>query len=269
MIEVEDLVGSRGPPKDSMLIVGTLGECETLRAAGYINVKIGGLPFAYVKNLGVTQSEDSLLAFLAKSAEVERFDVLDERYLDFLESQTKSFESIYVSIGYFDRSEDLIREVVRRSLIPLPGSNPNDKRSLKRTRIALEHCKYVSTNTFGSHVAYALSVGCKVSISTPLYRYSKSAFQNTVHNFTNDYVDRIAYVHSESYLRKNWPNLFTDSPKQGYSNKDMGSRLIGRDLRLDSSILPKVLGWNIKGQLTGYSKGALRRLARLASNSRL
>ena len=86
---VEDLIGSRGLPADSMIVVGSLAECNILRERGYENVRVGGLPFAYVPTQGVTRCENSLLAFVGKSAEVERHNVLDERYLDFLESQTQ------------------------------------------------------------------------------------------------------------------------------------------------------------------------------------
>jgi hypothetical protein len=269
LMKAEDLVGPRGAHRNMSVVVGNLAELKLLTEEGYRNLTVGGLPFAYVNHQQTPRCEHSLLAFIGKSAEGERFNVLDTNYLDFLESQTGEFEHIYVSIATFDRSDNIIREVKRRSLTPVPGANPTDKRSLLRTRIALEHCKYVSSNTFGSHIAYALSAGCNVSIFTPLFRYSKDAWLLSQHGHSRDYVDRMENVFSEPYLRKKWPSLFRDIPKNGYCDISEGLRSIGSDSRLNSIELTKVLGWDLRGQIRGYTSGGLRRVYRKAPSFKL
>jgi hypothetical protein len=264
LMKVEDLVGARGAYRNASIVVCNLSEFNVLAEAGYTNVSVGGLPFAYVRNQHTLRCEHSLLAFIGKSAEVERHNVLDLGYLDFLASQVGAFENIYVSVAVFDQSRDLIREIKRRSLHPVPGSHPTDKRSLLRTRISLEHCKYVSTNTFGSHIAYALAVGCHVSVFTPLYRYNKNVFLNTVHQYSQDYADRLEYIYSEVYLRRKWSSLFVDNPREGLSDASLGCEAIGHENLLDSEGITRVLGWHLRGQLRGYTVGGIRRACRAA-----
>ncbi len=268
-MKVEDFIGAKGTDRNSSIVVGSLTELEVFAKEGYTNVSVGGLPFAYLSDQQTPRCEHSLLAFIGKSAEGERFDVLDTNYLDFLASQAGAFENIYVSIATFDQSERIIREISRRSLTPVAGASPTDKRSLLRTRIALEHCKYVSSNTFGSHIAYALSAGCRVSIFTPTYKYNTKVWLHSLHGYSKTYADRIEYVHSEPYLRKKWPLLFRDIPRNGYCDISEGLRYIGSNNRLNSREIIKVLGWNLSGQLRGYTSGGLRRAYRKALGFKL
>jgi hypothetical protein len=257
-LQPEDLIGPRGHPYDYSLIVGSETEGLILRASGYRNIHVGGLPFSYVPNQKVIRNEHILLAFIAHSAENERMHVIDARYLDFLESQRNQFENIYVSMYSLDRSGRLIDEVVKRGLTPFAGANPNDRNSLVRMRRALEYCANVSSNTFGSHISYALSCDCRVSLFVPMYKYDTVKYKDS--GFPKDYADRIEYVTSEAYLRDRWPYLFDLKITDGYRNLDEGCVYIGCHHRLDRRQLRAALGWTVGGQVAGYTSGAIRRL---------
>ena len=259
IVKVEDLIGMKGYPLNTSIIVCSNIEQMKLIEAGYTNVRIGGLPFAYIKEQGIQSNANLMLAFIGHSSESEKMNVIDLDYLNYLESQRNNFEAIYVSIYSLDKSEKLFEEVLKRGLIPITGANPYDKRSLIRTRIALEYCEHVSTNTFGSHIAYALAAGCRVSVVSPCYKYDVTKYLGTKHKYSNDYIERIEFYTSEYYLKSRWSYLFDRNVLDGYQNKKIGLQWIGKKNILNNEELKNVLGWTFKGQVKGFISGAIRR----------
>lgn len=262
IMKIEDIIGNKNYSKNISIIVSSQLEKLKLLHAGYTNVKKGGLPFAYVKDQGVQRNSHAMLAFIGHSSESENLDVIDLNYLDYLESQREKFEEIYVSIYSLDRKKSLINQITKRRLIPHTGANPFDRRSLVRTRIALEYCEHVSTNTFGSHVAYALAAGCRTAVFAPCYKYDTSKFLGTVHSYSDEYVERMEHYTSESYLRSRWNFLFDRISDEGYYNKDLGLEWIGEKYKLSNNKLKIAVGWNLGAQITGYIHGAIRRINR-------
>lgn len=258
IMKIEDLIGMKGCPIDTSIIVGSKSEYVKFVEAGYKNVNIGGLPFAYVSEQGIQRNSNAMLAFIGHSSESEKINIIDLEYLNYLESQKVNFEEIYVSIYSLDKDTKIIEEVVKRGLIPSNGANPFDKRSLIRTRIALEYCEHISTNTFGSHIAYALAAGCRVSVFSPCIKYDTSKYKEN-QNYSNDYIERIEYYTSESYLRNRWDYLFDKNSSDGYQNKKIGLEWIGEEYRLSNEQLRRVLCWDFSGQIKGYMSGAIRR----------
>ncbi len=261
-LELTDLLGMKLPPRDTILVFGSQEEVDLLKANGYSNAMAGGLPFSYVNHQSIRSNDDVLLAFIQHSAEAEKVSNDCTDYLDYLNSVRKHFESIYVSVYSLDHSESLVKEIRRRSLIPVLGADPTDSRSLIRTRVMLEYCKHVSSNCFGSHIAYALATGCRVSLFSPMFRYRAESYLNTHHGFIKKHAERMEYFYSELFCREKWGFLFDLHPRNGCVRPTLGLDEIGSNLRLNNIKLKAVLGWSFYGQLSGYSRGALRRLRR-------
>lgn len=266
ILESEDIVGPRAIPRGTSIIVASASQKIALDRSGYNKTTIGGLPFAYIDPQNIDRNQHAMLAFIAHSAEAEKFDVIDRVYLDYLESVKNNFDSIYVSVFALDHSDNLSKEICRRGLKLLRGANPADKMSLIRTRRMLEYFKYVSTNTMGSHVAYALSVACCVSVFSPLHKYDSSALLGTVHGFDKRYAERMEYIYSEIYAKNKFPSLFNDNPLLGYSDEALGLTMIGAAYRLNVNNIIDVLGWRMPDQLNGYMNGAIRRSFRLINS---
>lgn len=262
-METEDLIGPHALPRDLSFVMGSTRQVETLWRAGYRKVVAGGLPFIYVDPQHVQRNNDTLLAFLAHSAESERHEVAHAPYLDYLASLRDKFEAIYVSVFALDSTEVLRSEIARRGLRVLNGANPLDRNSMLRTRRALEYVGHVSANTMGSPVAYALAAGCKTSLWSPVYRYDPTVLSKSVHGFSRAYVERMAHVHSESYLRCRYPELFREAG-DGYQDQMRGSSMVGAEHKLDEDAIRRVTGWTVQAQVKGYLAGAARRSLRHA-----
>lgn len=264
-ISHEEIIGCNGYHKTLSIIVGNQNERNALECAGYANVVVGGLPFAYVPNQNRKPLSGALLAFLPHSAEVEKANVMQVEYLDYLASCLPDFSEIFVSIYWLDNSDNLQHEIRRRKLKPLLGARPDDKNSLIRTRRMLEYCPYVTSNTMGSHIAYALYVGCSVSVTAPFYEYGREVFLTggNPHGHSSSYIDKMMEMQSMSFVKKKYPWLFVDHPLQGIRDVEFGKKAVGLEWKLNPSQIKKALGWTLGGQVYGYGTGMTRRLVRI------
>jgi len=245
--------------KNLSIVVGNSNEGNCLQAEGYTNVVIGGLPFAYVPHQNKRPISGALAAFLPHSSEAQKFDVILVDYLDYLASCVTDFSEIYVIVYWLDNSDFLQDEIKRRKLKCVLGAKPDDRDSLIRIRNILEYCPYVTSNTMGSHIAYALYVGCRVSICGNYYEYDYEKYA-TIHNRL--FLNKMNEVQSRFFLVNKYPWLFVDHPLQGVSDIRFGRKVVGLDSVLSNDQIKKALGWTLLGQMSGYSAGIIRKLGR-------
>lgn len=259
-----DIVGSKGYHKALSTITGNENQKNILKSSGYTNVVVGGLPFAYVPSQNIKPMPGALLAFLPHSAEVEKANVMQIEYLDYLAACLSDFSDIFVSIFWLDNSDALQNEIRKRKLTPVLGARPDDKNSLIRVRKMLEYCPYVTSNTMGSHIAYALYVGCNVSLSGPFYEYGHEVLLTggNPQGHSISYVDKKVELQSLSFVKTKYPWLFVDHPLHGLRDVEFGKKSVGFKSKLDPSQLKKALGWTFEGQLHGYGAGVARKLMR-------
>jgi hypothetical protein len=95
-----------------------------------------------------------------------------------------------------------------------------------------------------------------------MFKYDPQVYTNSAHGYGLKYAERITYVSSEGYLRRKFPAVFDNHPRDGYENTTFGKQAIGVDHLLDGDDLRRALGWTVKLQLKGYYGGAIRRLSR-------
>lgn len=252
IMEASDIIGPYSNPTDVPVVVATEAEYKTVMSE-YPDLKavIGGVPYIYCPNFIVEKQKHVLLAFLAHTAEGEKYDVVDAQYLDYLSSIKDSWEKIFVSVYYLDITPVLVNEIERRGLKVLVGANPADQFSMYKTKLMFSLADSVHSNVMGSHVAYALAENCKVSLFDDLYTYDKlTRLQNQP-----DY-------RSKKYLVKKFPQLFCD-PTQAIRNQSMGRKYLGEQNILSNSELKDVIGWNFLQQLNGFSMGFYRKASRM------
>ena len=83
-----------------------------LKTAGFTDVRLGGLPFAYIQRQHTHCQTDALLAFPPHSAEVGRVTADQGVYFDYLETLKHDFESIYVCVHYLDMNGPLHKDAL-------------------------------------------------------------------------------------------------------------------------------------------------------------
>lgn len=251
-------------PKDISIITNNELEKVALIKEGFKNVISGGLPFSYITKKHTNRDEDSLLVFPPHSAEAETLTSTQEEYFDYIESLKKDFDKIYISIYGLDINKLMHKAAIRRNFNIIEGIHPSDANGLIRLRIILDSFRYVTSNTMGSHMLYALYSECNFSFSGPFYSYEESVTlaNGNPHKHRKEYVEYMLYTQSEGYVKLKFHEYFKSHPKMGVQSLEFAKRMIGEEYKLSPEKIKQVLGWTIKGQLIGYTKGGLRRFNR-------
>ncbi len=252
-------------PREVSIVVRDERERDALNREGFLNVVVGGLPFAYVQPQHSSRHADALLAIPPHSAEVERLTRGQGEYMDYLESLKGAFDGVYVSIFHLDWDGPMHRAAVDRGLHIVQGARPDDANSLVRVRALFEAFDFVTTNTIGSHFVYALYAGSRFSFCGPLFIYDEEILlgNGNAHGHSRGYIDRLIEIQSEDYLRRRYGRFFAAEPRSGVVDRVFGSDEVGTAAMLPPSDVMDALGWTPWGQAIGYAKGALRRLRRL------
>ena len=260
----DELLACSKLPREITIVVRNEKESKTLVEAGFSDVRIGGLPFAYIERQNEFRYSDSLLAMPPHSAELEKVSVDQGTYLNYLESLKNDFEAVYVSIYFLDFGGAMHKAALARGLNVIQGARPDDANSLLRMRAIFDSFNYVTTNVMGSHMLYALYAGCHFSFCGPIYAYDESVFlgQGNPHGHTTDYVQELFELQSESYLRNRFARFFVDEPRMGVKDLPFAENAIGSRFVLAPNEIEDALGWSVAGQVRGYVSGARRRLAR-------
>lgn len=250
-------------PKYTSIIVTNEIEKDVLISEGFENVRSGGLPFAYVSKQHNCRNNDALLAFPPHTAEVEKFTTNHKDYFDYLESIKKDFDDVYVSIYHLDINSPMHHAALERGLKVVHGANPSDANGLVRVRCILDSFKYVTSNTIGSHMLYALYAGCNFSFSGPFYAYDESVFNanGNLHMHSKQYINQMVLFSSKGYVKERFPYFFVEDPSMGIQSIELGVKSIGEKFMLEPQEIKEALGWSFSGQLDGYRKGALRRIS--------
>jgi len=259
--EIQSIGFLEGLRRTSGIVVPSKGVADYLRDLGFISVIVGGLPFSYVSDvserlLGV---QDSMLAIPSHSfTDKTRYT----SYLDFLQAFKGNYEKIYVLVGrhYIDGHDTLtfFEEINRRGLWPLKGAIAEDRHSLKRVRLILSSFPSITTNCLGSHIAYALLVGSKLSISGPYisprevsnnmdllyerqiktfkYIFGQARAEQEYENFEHSYT--------EAKMRTYFPHLLTEKTLCGRQDIALGRRLCGVEHTLNAEQFREVFDLN-------------------------
>ena len=254
-------------PRDITVVVRNAREKLALEQDGFRDVRIGGLPFAYIEQQHTSRSKDALLAFPPHSAEAEKINSDQSDYLDYLGSLKNDFEVIVLSLYHLDFGGPMHLAARARGIQVVQGARPDDANSLLRMRSIFDEFEYVTSNVMGSHMLYALYCGCRFSFGGPIYQYSRAdllANQNP-HNHRQQHIDSSLLLQSEYYLRRSFGRFFTEHPRAGIQDQEFAAHTIGKDHLMTPREIEDALGWTIVGQINGYLSGARRRFTRALS----
>jgi hypothetical protein len=270
----EELMMDESLKDESRFIVSKSSECEVLKSVGFNNVWVGGLPFAYTEPSKSVRVSGSLLAMPMHSAEQSPKSTSHKlaksliNYLDYLESMKQHFSSIWTSIYYLDYSAELLYEISRRGLFYIEGARPDDANSLRRVRTMMDTFEFVTSNSIGSHVIYAMFSGCKVSIGGPEVPVAESDFEldNRERRYSKKYIEDSIYYLSKEYLINKFPFILANNPINGFQSEEFAREEIGFYNRLTNEDIFNALQWSWVGQLKGYSQGGMRRIERVLAH---
>jgi len=234
------------------VFVARQAEALLLANAGYRRVKAISSPFLYLPDVGVERRPGSLLVVPVHSlvgvgfAELAAMDA----YADYIASIRKSFSTVVASVhsgclsnGYWTRQFD------ERGIAWVMGANAADYNALLRMKMLFSQFEYVTTNGFGSHVAYALISGAKLSFGGPVPGHTKEQYLQAGGvardlSCANYYLSPLYFQQQADFFAP-----FRRHPSEGVADIALGESLLGHDVKQTPQQLMDTFRWTTKGKI--------------------
>ncbi len=240
------LVTSQNPNKEQLILTSKLSVENYLRKNGYSNTYAIGLPVVYLKHRKIERLKNSLLVMPGHSLDYTthnhwKFD----NYVDEIEKISKYFKHIYICIhpsclkhGYW------APHFQAKGYKIIEGIDIWDRNALCRLQYLMSTFEYVTTNSFGSHIAYAAYFGAKISIYGSYAEYREEDYSNDPFYLTNpDLLSKVIYLNSYQKVKQEFNELFVE-PQEAIIRKSWGEYEVGLENKKKPSEIKKILQLN-------------------------
>jgi len=204
-----------------------------------------GLPMTYLPEVKRDRIPGSLLVMPVHSDVGETFDWDGRDYASYIKDVRKHFSRVVVCIygacmdnGYWvNEFREVDCEIVR-------GSHWKDANGLKRVQALLSSFEYVTTNGFGSHIAYAAYFGAKMSIYGTFININlESVKHHPLYTPENRFMEMWLEGQSQERLWKEYPFLFCH-PAEAQLNVDWGRAQLGHHCKKSGPELRELFAWD-------------------------
>lgn len=217
---------------------------DRMTAEGAQHVTLTGAPILYSNHQSRRRMPRSLLVMPMHTLHGQEISdrAALQQYADEVAGFAHLFSTVVVCVHAGCRTNGLWhREFGVHSIPVIDGADSNDVNALARMRSFFSGFESMTTNGWGSHVAYALAFGCRVSIfgkalSMPRQQYLKD---RTWQLAPGD-LDILLAAEKEGLDRKHLADLCRD-PIDGRSDVEMGRFLIGADHQLSPAEMKRLL----------------------------
>jgi len=247
-------------PKTATCFVARQDEVAFLKEGGYRKVRAIGLPIIYTKPSGLKRIPNSLLVMPTHSLASDVLAPSTEQYVREIASIRNRFGLVAACVSAHCIAKGLwTSQFAEQGIQVVRGAGIDDVNALKRMRALFDTFEYVTTDSYGSHVYYALYFGAKVSIwgsATPVLRENVlsdgawTPYPEAVDKLLSEETDRKAEVHLAPLRVDPWI---------GVQNVDATNSMVGHDHKLSPDEMRTVFGWTPLGVLVGSAKEMIRR----------
>ena len=220
-----------------------------LRMHGFGNGRAIGLPICYVPESNIERRTGTLLVMPAHSLNTTQHDWRARAYVEAITLIRNQFREIVVCVnahcwtnGYW------VPDFQAAGFKVIAGAHGDDPLTWVRMANLFREFEFVTTNAFGSLLAYASCFGAKVSIYGPYVEYTAKAL-STAH-FYLDFprlADLAAMETCEETVRKRYPGLFCH-PAAAADRTSWGRDQVGYDNKVSAEEMRKLFGWTALGR---------------------
>ncbi len=215
-----------------------------LLAAGYSKARAIGLPMLYTRPTGLARIPRSLLVMPGHS--LVGWKVGDRsayrRYAGEIAAQAGDFDRVVVCISPSCRKNGLwVDEFTARGFEIVYGAQTDDLNALMRIRALCEQFETVTTNSWGSHVAYALAFGARVSIGGTFPSIDAANLMVDMTWRTNPAL--LAQATSDEAMRQERELLrsFYVPPREAVADRKLGEWLLGTEQKISPAEMRELL----------------------------
>ena len=174
--DVDQIIGESGETSELphlTYLVSRRDQELALKAASINDAWAVGLPYAYALKMQEAnrppriRNSAVVAPGLHGSFSPDSPVHVDTEYLDFLEPRLTGFDCVRVMMNCDDIRLKRHQEWERRGFEVMHGGCATDSTSLSRLADTFQRFEVMTTNDFGSHIAYAAAAGCRMSICGP------------------------------------------------------------------------------------------------------
>lgn len=241
--------------------VATKKLAEFMRARGFAKVRAIGMPIIYAAAPPVERRRGSLLVMPAHSLDTMRIDWNPRAYVEAIREIAARFREVVVCVNTVCWDRGLwVPEFQAAGFNVIRGADHRDVKTLDHLAALFGQFEFVTTNSYGSHVAYAPFFGARVSIHGPFSALTPDTLRNIPFYVDNPHLIAPAVeAHSEARLRRAYPGLFC-APDEAPDTTEFARGALGREEKVTPGEMRKLFGWTMGDQLREKAAGLLRPL---------
>lgn len=215
--------------KNQTLLSSRASIAVYLRSCGYVNAHAIGLPVTYLKERKIARLKNSLLVMPAHSLDYTNHDSWKfAEYVSEIEAISKHFEHVYICIhpsclkhGYW------VKDFQAKGFKIVGGMHLFDRRALYRLQQLMRTFEYVTTNSFGSQLAYASYFGARVSIYGTYAEFKAEDFEaDPFYTLHKDILEKSMGLISKPRIESEFSTFFC-SPMEAPVRLDWGRYQVG------------------------------------------
>ncbi len=242
--------------KNQTLFTSKASIAAYLKSCGHANTQAIGLPVTYLKEKKIERLKNSLLVMPAHSLDYTTHDSWKfAEYVAEIESISKHFEQIYICIhpsclkrGYW------VKEFQAKGFKIVEGMHLYDRNALYRLQQLMSTFEYVTTNSFGSQIAYASYFGAKVSIFGSYAEFKEEDFEaDPFYTLHKDILATSIELISKPRIDRELPTFFT-SPIEAPVRIEWGRYEVGAGEKKSPREIRELLNldWSYKKSLAHH-----------------
>jgi hypothetical protein len=246
----EQIIGADIPSNETKLLVANKSLESFARGKKSNPIYSIGLPIAYLPVMSERRMANSLMVFPGHGVPGSSMsEEINKNYAQYILGIADKFEKVEVCIfgPDFDRKAP-IRGIFEEHGFKIVRGVDDSKFALHEQKKRLLGFSHVTSNVMGSHIPYAASYGCRVSIAGPIHEYQREHLENTEFYKLFPAALDIVTKYSEPSLRSYFSWLFCE-PHEAQTCEIWGNEQIGFDCRLSPKEICNVFNWTMRNVL--------------------
>jgi hypothetical protein len=256
--------------QDLRLLVHRMDEEQFLRGCGFDAIAVGA-PYLYVDPMCRKKLPRSLLIVPYHTLDNSpRDDYDEEAYFSAIEPFLRKFDHVAACIHPSCARQGIwLRGLQRRSIPWITGAEVSDRNALRRMRGIFEPFTHVTSNSIGSHIPYAASCNCSVSIYGPQPKIRYSDWY--AHPFYKEHPQILEWMvdlERSRFVENTYAWLFRE-PATDANDRDWALEQLGHSNMKTPLELAELFGWDIPDSARSQTEKAeklslVQRLLRLS-----
>jgi FkbM family methyltransferase len=225
-------------------------EEDYLRGFGYSHVSAIGLPLVYLPLAEIRRRPGTLLVMPAHSIEYTTHNWKFDEYAEAIAAIRSEFTEVVACIHPVCWKRGYWVGAFRKLGLPvIEGAVAYDRKGLKRVQRLMSSFEYVTTNGFGSQLAYAAYFGAKPSVYGSYATFRVEDFKNDpLYVRHAELLESVIRAISEEELRRNIPQLFCH-PREAKAGVEWARFELGEQNKVSPRRMRSLFGWNASARV--------------------